>query len=279
MSRILIAGCGYVGTALAGTLVADSHTVWGLRRHWPSAPSGVRPIEADLSIPATLAGLPADPDFVFYLASPGGTEDPLYRVTYVDGLRNLLEALKARGCRPRRVLFVSSTAVYGQTDGAWVDESSPTEPSHFSGARLLEAEGVLRDGPFAATAVRFGGIYGPRRTGLIDRIRTGRAHYREGRYTNRIHRDDCVGVLRHLMARDRLESLYLGVDCEPAEEGLLHRWLAGAMGSLAPRPADSDTATPRGNKRCSNERLLRSGYAFLYPTFREGYAALIAEQR
>ena len=175
--------------------------------------------------------------------------------------------------------LLSSTAVYGQTDGEWVDESSPTEPSHFSGTRLLEAERVLRDGPFAATAVRFGGIYGPRRTGLVDRIRTGRAAYREGHFTNRIHRDDCVGVLRHLMARDPLESLYLGVDCEPVEEGTLQRWLAGALGSLPPRPADSNAPAARGNKRCRNDRLLRSEYAFLFPTFREGYAALIAEQR
>ena len=194
MSRILIAGCGYLGTALGVTLVADSHTVWGLRRHWADAPSGIEPIEADLSLPATLAGLPADPDFVFYMASPGGAEDPLYRATYVDGLRNLIEALDARGGRPRRVFFASSTAVYGQTGGEWVDESSPTEPRHFSGVRLLEGEAVLRGGPFAATAVRFGGIYGPRRMGLVDRIRTGRARYREGHFTNRIHRDDCVGA-------------------------------------------------------------------------------------
>jgi nucleoside-diphosphate-sugar epimerase len=280
MARILIAGCGDVGAALGELLAAESHTVWGLRRRPLSLPPGVHPIEADLTAPATLRELPSGLDVVFYMASPSGSEDVLYRAAYVDGTRCLLEALVRQDQQPSRVILVSSTAVYGQDGGEWVDESSPTEPRHFSGARLLQAESILLRGPFPGTVVRFGGIYGPRRTRLIDRVRTGSAAYRDDPplYTNRIHRDDCAGALRHLMHLEDPASVYLGVDSEPADERTVLRWLAGVLGAPPPhRAAQSEAGPPRtrGNKRCRNARLLASGYAFRYPTFREGYRAVI----
>jgi nucleoside-diphosphate-sugar epimerase len=276
---VLIAGCGYLGNALGAALLCDAHEVWGLKRRPVGLALGIRPIEADLGLAATLGGLPTDLDFVFYMASPGGGDDALYRAAYVTGLRNLLEVLEARRERPARVFFVSSTAVYAQEDGEWVDETSPTEPRHFSGRRLLEAERLLFESPFEGTVVRLGGIYGPRRSRLIERVRTGSAVYRgkPPQYTNRIHRDDCVGAFRHLMGLEAPESLYLGVDCEPAAEASVLGWLAGALGAPPPRAVES---APRrrggGNKRCRNERLIASGYAFRYPTFREGYTAVLA---
>ncbi len=279
MARVLIAGCGYVGTALGEVLARESHSVWGLRRRPASLPPAIRPFEADLSLPVSLKELPAALDFVFYLASPGGSDDALYRAVYVDGLRNLLEALDAGGQRTQRVFFASSTAVYAQRDGAWVEETSAAEPRHFSGRRLLEGEHLLHTGPAAATVVRFGGIYGPRRTRLIERVRIGRALYRPDppQYANRIHRDDCVGALRHLMQLDAPERLYLGVDREPSNEATVLTWLAGALGAPPPRCDPAIEVSPRGNKRCRSDRLVASGYTFRYPTFREGYTAVLAE--
>jgi nucleoside-diphosphate-sugar epimerase len=282
MARVLIAGCGYVGAALGALLDRESHAVFGLRRRAGALPWGVRPIEADLVIPGTLRELPPQLDFVFFMAAPAGRDDALYRTLYVDGLGNLIDALVEQKQRPKRIFFTSSTSVYGQKDGEWVDESSPTEPASFAGRRLLEAEALLQGGPFPATAVRFGGIYGPRRTGLVERLRNGRAVYQEEppRYTNRIHRDDCAGALHHLLRLPAPESLYLGVDCEPAAEADVYRWLAGVLGAPPPRPGTPDaTADPErgGSKRCRNQRLLDSGYAFRHPTFREGYAAVLAE--
>ncbi|HEY8155605.1 MAG TPA: SDR family oxidoreductase [Myxococcota bacterium] len=283
MHRCLIAGCGYVGAALGSLLSSQGHTVYGLRRHALRLPAGVEPFEADLGVPASLARLPGALDFVFYLASPGGAEDALYRGAYVDGLRNLQEALARQGQRPRRVLFASSTAVYGQHDSEWVDENSPAEPVDFRGQRLLEAEQLLASGPSPGVAVRFGGIYGPRRSGLVAQVRAGRAVVRPGppHYTNRIHRDDCAGVLRHLMQLEALEAVYLGVDCEPADEAAVLRWLAGALGAAEPRlgaEGERHGRERRASKRCRNDRLLASGYRFLHPTFREGYRAILAEQ-
>jgi nucleoside-diphosphate-sugar epimerase len=216
------------------------------------------------------------------MASPGGSDDALYRMAYGVGLSNLIEALTRAEERPKRVFFVSSTSVFAQRRGEWVDESSPAEPTHFSGKRLLEAERVLLDSEYAGTVVRFGGIYGPRRTSLVQSVRTGSAVFRRSRtsWTNRIHRDDCAGVLRHLMQHRPLDPLYLAVDCEPVSHSEVLQWLAGTLGAPPPRAVganDPALREPRSNKRCRNDRLLETGYRFKYPTFREGYRAVLNE--
>jgi nucleoside-diphosphate-sugar epimerase len=282
MARVLIAGFGYVGAELGRMLADDSHSVWGLARQPGTAPGDVQKIVADLGVPRSLEDLPPHLDHVFYMASPGGSDDALYRMAYVVGLTNLLAALEQQQQRPKRIFFVSSTSVLEQRRGEWVDEDSPAEPTHFSGKRLLEGERVLRDSGYAATVVRFGGIYGPRRASMIQSVRTGRAVYRRARttWTNRIHRDDCAGALRHLMLHASLDSLYHGVDCEPAERSEVLLWLAGALGAPPPRAVSgSDPAlrAQRSNKRIRNDRLLATGYRFAYPTYREGYRTLLDE--
>jgi nucleoside-diphosphate-sugar epimerase len=274
--RVLIAGCGDVGAALGLELTAAGHDVWGLRREPAGLPATIHPLRADLTRPATLAGLPRGIDLVVYTAAPAESTDPAYQAVYVEGLRGLLEALAAdHETPPRRVVFTSSTAVYGQTDGSWVDETSATDPRDFRGRRLLEAERTLLAGPIPATVVRLGGIYGAGRTRLVDRLRRGEAACAAGppRYGNRIHRDDCVGALRHVIALPRPDPLYLAVDHEPADECEVLRWLARELGLPPPKIVAADGAGPRSNKRARNDRLVASGYRFRYPTFREGYAA------
>jgi nucleoside-diphosphate-sugar epimerase len=279
MARILIAGCGYVGTELGLRLAAERHVVWGLRRKPSGLPELIRPVEGDLSVPSSLGAVPTDLDFVVYAVAPGGPDDLLYKAAFVDGLRNLLGVMRERNARPSRIVFVSTTGVYGQANGEWVDEGTPEEPADYRGRRALEGERLLQESGHPYTVVRFGGIYGPRRTGLLERVRTGRAVYREDppHYTNRIHLADCAGVLRHVLALPDPATLYLGVDSEPVEERTVMTWLAGALGAPPPRAAASgeESGEPRGNKRCRNERLVASGYAFAYPSFREGYRALI----
>jgi nucleoside-diphosphate-sugar epimerase len=281
MANILIAGCGYVGTALGLCLAAAGHVVWGLRRSAEEPSSGIRYVAADLTAPETLRQLPPELEAVVYAASPNGADDTAYRAIYVDGLHHLLEALVRQRQSPRRIFFTSSTAVYSQTTGEWVDETSPTEPMHFSGRRLLEGETMLLNGPFPATVIRFGGIYGPGRTSLIERLRQGLATCRDGPplYTNRVHRDDCAGALYHLMTLPQPDSLYLGVDHEPADYCDVLRWLATQLGAPPPRVEASsniDSRRHRTNKRCRNVKLVAAGYIFRYPTFREGYSTLLA---
>lgn len=282
--RILIAGCGYVGTALGEALAASGHEVFGLRRRVETLPAAILPVAADLSRPETLRAIPTGADLVFYTAAAGGGDDASYRAAYVDGLRNLLDALAAHP--PRLVLFTSSTGVYAQEDGEWVDEDSPAEPVHFSGRRLLEGERLLAASGIGAVVLRLGGIYGPGRTRLIDSVRGGRAQTKPGVpvYTNRIHRDDCVGALVHLAFAESPAPLYLGVDHEPAEESEVLRWLAARLGVPAPReakpareemPPGAVAQRGRSNKRCRNARLEASGYQFRFPSFREGYEAVL----
>ena len=283
MSRILIAGCGYVGIALGERLIEEGHTVWGLRRRTSLLPQVIRPIAADLTTAESLKDLPPQLDFIFYTAAAENSTDEAYRSAYVTGFRNLICALQEQNQNPRRLIFTSSTAVYAQSAGEWVDENSPTDPLHFSSRRLLEAEQLMLGGPFPGIILRLGGIYGPTRTRLVDLVRRGEAvcKERQTHYANRIHRDDCVGALRHLMTLDHPMNVYLGVDYEPAELCEVYHWLADRLGVLPPRvePAHSMTQRKsRGNKRCLNARLVDSGYVFRFPTFREGYDAMLEEE-
>jgi len=275
MARALIAGCGYVGSALAARLAGDGHEVWGLRRRAIDPPAGVRSITADMSRPASLAGLPDGLDFVFYVAGADASTEQAYRAAYVDGLRNLLTALGPAG-PARRLVLASSTAVYEQAGGETVDEASPTAPTRFQGRVLLESEAVARELAPAATAVRFGGIYGPTRTRMLDGLRAGTLRVSAApQFTNRIHRDDCAGFLVHLVSLAEPAPLYVAVDDEPADRRRVLEWLAAEMGA-APPPVDESAAGPGSGKRASNERLHSTGYRLIYPSFREGYRAVLA---
>lgn len=278
--RILIAGCGYLGGALGSALARDGHTVWGLRRSQWRPPKGVQALRADLTRTDSLNELPEQIDTVFYTAAAKSRNPAVYRDVYLDGLDNLLRALTDLGERPRRVLFTSSTSVYAQRRGEWVDEESVTQPDQPTAELLLLGERLLLASDFESVVLRLGGLYGPGRTGLIDRVRRGDARIRPGppHYTNRIHQRDAVDALRHLMDLPRPDPLYLGVDSEPSEEGEVYRWLAERLGAPEPRPADPDDEprTRSGSKRCRNTRLLQSGYRFAYPSYREGYGALLA---
>jgi len=266
-----------VGCALAEAIASSGHEVWGLRREPELLPEGIRPLTGDLTRPATLEGLPGQIDYVFYTAGAGTFSDEAYAAAYVQGVENILAALESQGQRPKRILFTSSTGVYGQMDGGWVDEKSPADAPAFSGKRALEGERLFQESPFESVSVRLGGIYGPGRTALIDRVRNGAATLEaEPRYLNLIHLEDIVGALVHLMQLERVESVYVGVDSEPQLWNEFLCWIAGELN--LPEPVGfGDAVSKRGarNRRCSNARLRASGYAFRYPSSREGYRELI----
>lgn len=267
--RVLIAGFGYVGSALGVRLAAAGHVVFGLRRR-PAAPvQGVVPLAADLGDTAALRALPGPFDAVVYAAAPDGRDEAAYRRVYGTGIEAVLEAVRCE-----RFLLTSSTSVYAQDDGEWVDEASATVPRSFAGRLVLEGEAIARAAHPAACAVRLGGIYGPGRTRLLAAAREGRLSYQlePPRYTNRIFRDDAAGLLAHVLGVARLEPVYVGVDCEPASEESVYRWLAARVGGPAAFPSASPAEG--SGKRASNRLALAAGYRFRFPTFRDGYAAL-----
>ena len=282
MARILIAGCGDVGIKLGLDLVHEGHKVWGLRRNPAALPAALKPVAADLTDMASLMALPARLDYVFYTAATDGFSEQSYRAAYLTGVHNLMTALQRSDQRPRRVLFTSSTSVYGQKQGEWVDEASPANPEGFSGRYLRQGEELLWHGPYPATVVRFGGIYGPGRTRLLDTLRSGTATCVEDppTYTNRIHRDDCAGVLKHVMGLENPERLYLGVDDDPAPQCQVLRWLTAQLGVAGPRvvAARQSARARSSNKRCRNTRLRASGFRFRYPGYRDGYGEMLTER-
>ena len=276
--RVLIAGCGYVGSRLAELLAADDHRVFGLKRNPTGLPPGVEPVAADVTDPSSLGGLPDHLDALVYAVSPAGRGEEAYRAAYVEGFRNVLGALRPSSSTLGRTLLVSSTGAYGYTDGRWVDEETSPAPDSPRGRILVEAEELAMAGPPPGIVLRLGGIYGPGRTSIFDKARTGEAGCPPpDRYSNRIHRDDAAGAARHLLGLADPEPLYLGVDREPAPLRKVYGWTAELVGGPDPcADEEAEAWEARGrrgtNKRCSSDRLAASGYDFRFPTYREGYA-------
>lgn len=280
MPRVLIAGAGTVGLAAAGRLSASGHDVFTLSRRPDLEPDpNQHHLQADLTDAASLSVVPGELDVVIYCAGPDESTDAAYERAYLIGLENVLSATTAR-----RVVFTSSTAVYAQQHGEWVDETSPTEPTHFSGKRLLQAEALLRERVREPVVLRLGGIYGPGRDRLVRAVLDGSARCapEPEPVTNRIHRDDAAGALVHLALHPKPETVYLGADDEPATRSAVLRFIADALGKPPPPLADAPVETSgrrgRSEKRCRNARLRASGYDFAFPTFREGYADVIARR-
>jgi len=274
--KVLIAGCGDVGNALAARLLTEGCEVWGVRRRVDALGKGVQPWRIDLTEPSGFGNPPAPFGYLFYTASADRRDEDHYRSIYVDGLRDLLAALRKAGCPLRRVFFTSSTAVYGQSAGEWVDESSPTEPLGFNGRILLDAEAIVREAPETGVNVRLSGIYGPGRTRLVRKVWSGEAIATRS-WTNRIHVEDCAGALHHLMRIEKPEGLYLASDDEPATTAEVVTWLSVELGVPAPPEPTAENQPERLNKRCRTTRLQESGYRFEQPTFREGYRPIVRD--
>ena len=279
--RILIAGCGYVGSRVAENLAVGGSEVFALRRGLSVAREGVTSISADLSRIETLGVLPEKIDAIIYSAGAGAANEAAYRAAYLDGVENLIRSLADRGDSLPRIVFCSSTAVYGQERGEWVDEETPARPRRWNGELLLAAERVLGARAANSIVVRLGGIYGPGRKRLVDSVREGRARLRpETHFTNRIHRDDAAGILAYLATAQAPEHrCYLGVDDEPADEAEVLSFMADELGVAKPPDAQGDEVPARraGSKRCSNARIRAEGYVFRFPSFREGYANMLGE--
>ena len=277
MARILIVGTGDIGGHLAESLVQQGHDVWGIRRSNKPVAEGVTVISADVADAETLIDLPTELDIVVYsVASPVFSKEG-YHNYYVKGLKNILKAVKDQS--PKRVIFVSSSSVYHQMDGEWVDETSETKPSSFAGKEMLAAEEALNAANVPSTSVRFTCIYGPGRTRMIEQARHGGYCDPEPAvWTNRIHRDDCIGVLNLLinksLAGETLDNLYLATDDEPAPLFDVLEWMKDRIGEVDP-DNDVGEVSRRANRRCSNKRLRALGYEFKFVNYRDGYDVML----
>lgn len=278
--KLLIVGCGDLGHRLAERAAELGYQATGIRRSPPDkAPAYLNYVAADTANLSQLEkALAPSFDVVVVTMTPDERSDEGYHKAYVQTCENLNMALQNQLQSPRLVIFVSSTGVYTQNDGSWVDETSATEPERFSGQRLLEAERRIANCGFAHCIVRFSGIYGPGRNQLLNQVKEGRASLK-ARYSNRIHSADCVGVLLHLMERQRrdqpIDNLYVASDDEPAPMADVVNWLSM---QLDVNEARFDPDESNLGKRCDNRRLKESGYKFHYPDYRTGYSAVLEQQ-
>ncbi|WP_104911193.1 NAD-dependent epimerase/dehydratase family protein [Pseudomonas sp. LG1D9] len=276
---VVIAGCGDVGSRLASQLLAAGWEVHGLRRNVARLPEGVIGIAGDLfnkECPDTwpIGGV----DYLVYCAAATDHDEAGYRKAYVQGLQHVLEWLGDYGQEPKHLVFVSSSSVYGQQNGEWVDDTSPTQAVGYSGQVMLEAEQVAFDSGIPATTVRLTGIYGPGREWLLSQVRQGyRVAVEPPLYGNRIHVDDAAGLLAYLLLHveqgGALEKVYIGVDNAPAPLAEVVDWLRGYLGVT--EWAEDASVRRAGSKQCSNARAKALGWTPTYPSYREGYAAIL----
>ncbi|HSN89621.1 MAG TPA: NAD-dependent epimerase/dehydratase family protein [Anaeromyxobacteraceae bacterium] len=278
--HVLVAGCGWLGTALGRALCARGDRVTGIRRDPGRAAAlraaGIEPLPLDLSAPGAPGHLPSDLDAIVACQSSGADTEAAYRSAYVEANRTLL-AHAAR--RPLRAfVYTGSTGVFGQRDGGDVDERTPTAPSGPTASVLVEAERLVlsaagRGTP--ASIVRLSGLYGPGRAGLADRVRTGRLALGPGdeAWMNFCHLDDAVTFVLAALDRGRPGAVYHGSDAHPARRREVVTWIAARLGMEPPR----GEAPPAGPDRriLSASTRAELDVALAWPTFREGFAAIL----
>jgi nucleoside-diphosphate-sugar epimerase len=270
MADILIVGCGDIGTRLGRQLASQGHRVVGLKRHPPVGGEGIRYLKADIFEAAALKNLEADFDLLFFIVSADGRNEQSYRAVYQTGLQNVLDRFF-----DVPMIFVSSTSVYGQSSGEWVDETSEAEPDNPNSRLIRQAEKQVLAANPDNIVVRFSGIYGPGREHLV-RLAASRPAVQQTPpyYTNRIHQDDCAGVLEFLgrqrLAGRILDACYLASDDDPAPMWEVVSWLAERQHCPPPVIKTVGEDAPM-HKRCNNARLKALGYRFLYSSYRDGY--------
>ncbi len=283
----LIVGCGYLGLRVARRWMAAGHAVTGVVHSAVSAEwlnsEGVRPIVADVTQPSTLRDLPAA-ETVLYAAGYDPAGETSRSAVYVDGLRAVLDAVSPQ---VRRVILISSTGVYAELGGGWVDESSPCQPLSESGQALLAAEQALAGHRLGDRGIvlRLAGIYGPGRVPRRAELVSGESlPIAAGEYLNLIHVEDAAAAVLAAEAYAQPPRTYIISDGHPVKRRDYFAELARQFGLPPPSfrdPLPGEAVGRRGgNKRVSNARMLAELQLKLaYPTYREGLAAEILPQR
>jgi nucleoside-diphosphate-sugar epimerase len=225
--------------------------------------AGVEPIVADVAAPLPLPALP-EVDTVVWAVGFDRTAGRSYREVHVDGLRRLLDAITGNP----RLIFVSSTGVWGRVDGQRVDEATPPHPDREAGRVLLEAEALLGGHPKGpGTVLRLAGIYGPGRLPRIDDLRAGRPLEADpDSWLNLVHVDDAAAVVIAVADHAGPGPLYVVSDGRPVRRRDFYARLADLVGSPPPNWIPPAADARGGDKRVDPRRLFAEiGPAFSHP--------------
>jgi nucleoside-diphosphate-sugar epimerase len=277
--HVLVAGCGWLGTAIARRLVARGDRVTGVRRDPARTEAlralGIEPLAVDLAEPGAEARLPTV-DAIVACQSAGADTADAYHAAYVDANRTLLGAAARSGAR---LVYTGSTGVLGQRDGSDVDEDTPPAPASETAELLADAETLLAGaaaGGIAACVVRLSGLYGPGRAGILDRVRTGKLALGpgDGAWMNFCHQDDAVAFALAALAGGRAGAVYHGSDAEPSRRRDVVAWIAARLGVEPARR--TEPAPPGPDRRILSVRTRQElSVALAFPSFRDGLAPLL----
>jgi len=250
--HILIAGCGWLGTAVARQLVARGDRVTGVRTSPDGAEAlralGVEPLVLDLAEPGSGARLPADLDAILALQSARGRGEASYRRAYLTVNHTLLEA--AARLRVRAFVHTGSTGLFGQRDGGDVDEAAPPAPTTPEGRVLVEAEQAILAAAalgVPASLLRLSGLYGPGRLWLLDAVAQGRLALGpgDGAWMNACHQEDAAAAVLAVLDRGRAGAIYHATDEHPLPRREVVAFIAERLGIPAPVSATGlDPAAP-----------------------------------
>ncbi len=290
--RLVIFGCGYVGSAVAQAALAAGMQVEALTRNPVKAEQlralGLAAVAvADLATTDWHAAIAPGAEFVVNTVSSGGPES--YRRSYVDGMQSIL-TWAATGRTPVGTLvYTSSTSVYPQGGGTTVDESAEAPGATPNGAIIRESEKLLESASPAACArkfiLRLAGIYGPGRHHLLDQLRDGvlTLNGSGDHRLNLVHRDDIVAaILTCLRAPASVSGDIFNVaDTGPAMRSDVVRWLSAQLGRAT--PAFDGSATARRAGAPMPDRVVSSGkirqvlgWQPRYPDYRAGFESLLS---
>ena len=275
MAKVLIVGCGDLGTAIA-TRLQQNHEVIGLRQSNQQLPLGMHTVQADVTQPQTLNGLKKlNPNIIIYCIAASAQTDENYQASYVTGLKNII-ATQSQNAHLQHVFFVSSTRVYGQTTMEVLDESTPAIPVDFGGKRLLEAENVLNDMPCKSTSMRLSGIYGKGRVYLVNMAKDLAKWPKENHWSNRIHRDDAASFIAFMVEKSannqQVADCYIVTDDMPTQQYEVLTWLAHQQGI---NTSSYQAPIAQGGKRLSNQHLRKTGFELQYPNYQAGYSDIL----
>lgn len=279
---LLLAGAGDLSQRTAALLHLQGYSIWGLRRQPPkSTNDSIQWLSADLSQPDTLAKLPKQFTHVLYATSPDARNPDGYLAAYRQGLENLINHLDLTVLQ--RLVFVSSTAVYGPSDQL-IDETTPADPQEFNGKILLDTENYLYTNlPKQGVVLQPSGLYGPGRNVLLRRLKEQQLSIPYSidklgnkAWANRFHIDDAASACAHLLTLSQPLPCYIGTDDHPMPTSDLYVQLASLLG--VPQPTIDSAASNRPGKRLSNARLKASGFKLQWPDAITGYKALIASE-
>lgn len=272
--KVLQIGCGGLGALIAQATLAEGHALTIVRRSERGVPVGAETIILDVVGGQGLSRLAMEqPDILLYCLAP--TDGQSYEQTYVQGLQNVLAQVSKTVLQ--HVFFISSTSVYGERQGEWVDDSTPAVPADANGQVMLAAERLLDELPCGHSALRVSGIYGPQRLSLFRAVQDKSRWPTRSHWTNRMHERDVAAAVVHLY-RLMANGVALPMHCiltdgAPALQHEVMQWLAREMGWPVPETPPSE---PQTGKRILNHFLPHSGFKPHFPDYRTGYADILS---